>query len=372
MERLRTDAVVVGGGPAGLATALALRRQGLTVAVLDRQSLPIDKSCGEGLLPAGVRALQLLGVPVGTDVHPLRGIRFEGHGRSVEATFGAGRFGLGIRRTELHRRMAAAAEQAGVHLFWTAKGASLTGEGVTADDITITADWVIAADGQRSGVRKTARLEAGSAHHTRYGFRQHFAIRPWTDFVEVHWSGNCQVYVTPVRSDEVGIAILTRNPDIRVDEALHYFPALRDRLKGARHKSSERGGLSVSRRLVDVTRGNLTLVGEASGSVDAVTGDGLSLAFQQALALAEAIRLGDLTSYEWQHRRIMRVPRIMSRLLVLLDGRTLLQQGTMQLLSWYPALFERLLRVHVGQGADCQQLDSRTVTPVEVSGPGQA
>ncbi len=372
MEHLRTDAVVVGGGPAGLATALALRRKGLTVAVLDRQSPPIDKSCGEGLLPAGVGALQLLGVPVGTDVYPLRGIRFEGHGRSVEATFGTGRFGLGIRRTEFHRRIAAAAEHAGVHLLWATKDPSLTGDGVIADDITIAADWVIAADGQRSGVRKTARLEAGTERHVRYGFRQHFAVRPWTDFVEVYWSANCQVYVTPVRRDEVGVAVLTRDPDIRVGQALDYFPALRKQLAGGRHTSSERGGLSVTRRLVDVTRGNLALVGEASGSVDAVTGDGLSLAFQQALALADAIGTGDLTSYEWRHRQIMRVPRRMSRLLLLLDGRQFLQQGTLQLLSSHPTLFEKLLRMHVGGAAEEQQLDSAAVTPVGVSRPGQA
>ncbi|MGB6361235.1 MAG: FAD-dependent oxidoreductase, partial [Thermoanaerobaculia bacterium] len=57
-----SDVVVVGGGPAGLATAIAARDLGLAVTVLERRQPPIDKACGEGLMPDGVRRLAALGV----------------------------------------------------------------------------------------------------------------------------------------------------------------------------------------------------------------------------------------------------------------------------------------------------------------------
>ena len=58
------DVFVVGGGPAGLATAIAARRRGLSVMVADGAIPPIDKSCGEGLMPDGVEALHALGITV--------------------------------------------------------------------------------------------------------------------------------------------------------------------------------------------------------------------------------------------------------------------------------------------------------------------
>jgi len=57
------------------------------------------------------------------------------------------------------------------------------------------------------------------------------------------------------------------------DEALLHFPVLRPRLKGA-EGDRELGFLTITRRLLAVQLGNIALVGEASGSVDAVYGRG--------------------------------------------------------------------------------------------------
>src|ERR1700754_2558596 len=63
----RMDVAVWGGGPAGLAAALALRQRGCRVALYDGQRPPIDKACGEGLMPEAVRRLHGLGVALGSD-----------------------------------------------------------------------------------------------------------------------------------------------------------------------------------------------------------------------------------------------------------------------------------------------------------------
>src|SRR2546427_5090824 len=95
------DIFIIGGGPAGLATAILAAQRGLRVAVADHDHFPVDKACGEGLMPDTLAAIGRLGITVSrSEAGPFRGIRFHGADRmtSVEAEFAQG-FGLGIRRT---------------------------------------------------------------------------------------------------------------------------------------------------------------------------------------------------------------------------------------------------------------------------------
>ena len=90
------DVVVVGGGPVGLAAAIALRLRGVKVLVADRARPPIDKPCGEGLMPDGVAALNRLGIASDFDgALPFRGIRFKEMDAVAEGWFSSG-YGLGI------------------------------------------------------------------------------------------------------------------------------------------------------------------------------------------------------------------------------------------------------------------------------------
>src|SRR4029077_21153197 len=126
--------------------------------------------------------------------------------------------------------------------------------------------------------------------------------------MEIHWGDACQLYVTPIAAGEVCVVLISRDPHLRLEDALPQFPEVAQRLASAGPLKLERGGVTASRRLKAVYRGNVALVGDASGSVDAVTGEGLCLLFQQAVALADALHAGDLSLYEAAHRRIGRRP----------------------------------------------------------------
>ena len=343
-----TDLFVIGGGPAGLAAAIAARRKGLTVALADGARPPIDKACGEGLMPDGLAALRSLGIRLdAAPAYPFRGIRFLGAGVSVDAAFPEGQ-ALGVRRTVLHSMLAEEAAAAGVRLLWDSPVNGICPEGVHIAGRTIPARWIIGADGFHSRVRRWAGLDARTLGPLRFGFRMHYRMAPWSDYMELHWGAGCQIYVTPVGPQAVCLALLSRDSHLRLDAALEQFPQLAARLAGVPHETAERGAVTANGRLRRVYRGRVALVGDASGSVDAITGEGLCLAFQQAVALADSLARETLEPYQAAHRRLARRPTLMSKLLLTMDRRSWLRERVLRAMASDPRIFRKMLSMHVG------------------------
>lgn len=338
-----TDLLVVGGGPAGLATAIRARLAGLGAIVLDRSHPPIDKACGEGLMPDAVARLREIGVePRG---YPFRGIRYFDGDVMAEGIFPhAG--GLGVRRTELHAALVRRAEEVGVDLCWGVKAEGLGPAGVQTAGGTIAARWIAGADGLRSQVRRWAGLEAGEGRFRRFGVRRHFAMAPWSDFVEVYWGPACEAYVTPVSDDQVGIAMLWSGGKADFDALLERIPALHTRVAGVPVASRDRGAGPLHQRARAVRRGNVALVGDAAGYLDAITGEGLAVALHESAALVEAIVAGDLGAYAAAHRRVNRLPNTMTSVVLALERRPRLRARAVRALAAEPALFSRLLGIH--------------------------
>jgi flavin-dependent dehydrogenase len=357
------DVVVVGAGPAGLASAIAAARQGLHVEVIDAAKPPIDKACGEGLMPDSIEALAAIGI---TDIdrslregesHPLCGIRFIGrqtstnHFVTAEALFPAAP-GRGVRRTVLHQLLFDRASSLGVRFQWenSVQGIASANDSITVhtNHQTLRARYLIGADGPHSRVATWAGLTQASTISRRIGLRQHYTIAPWTEFVEVHWSDFGQAYVTPNSSNEICVAFIAHKKIASQAEALSHFPALHRRLVHARLNGPARGSITLVRKLRRVTSGNIALIGDASGSVDAITGEGMALCFRQAAALAPALKANNLAAYQQAHRRIQLRPTLMSRSLLLMDRSPRLRDRTLNVLQRNPRLFEWLLQIHIG------------------------
>lgn len=305
------DVLVVGGGPVGLACAIEARLAGRAVVVLEPRTGPVDKACGEGLMPGTLTALLRLGVdPPG---HPLAGISYRRDGAHVDHRFHAP--GRGVRRTALHTALRERADALGVeHRAQRVHSVTLERDGAVVDGIR--ARHVLACDGLHSTVTRLLDLEvpaAGRGRSRRYGVRRHHAVAPWSDLVEVHWTPHAELYVTPVAPSLVGVAALgPAGTDL--DTQIELAPELAQHLAGAPVVGSVRGAGPLLRRTTRRTSGAVRLVGDASGYVDALTGEGLRVGLAQAHAAVAT--LDDPAGYERAWRRVTRDYRLLTAGLV--------------------------------------------------------
>jgi flavin-dependent dehydrogenase len=212
--------------------------------------------------------------------------------------------------------------------------------------------WLVGADGQSSSVRKWAGLDRARSHGVRYGFRTHYRIDPATttiDMVEVHWGRGGQLYLTPVAPDCVCVVYITRDPHCDRSNILARFPGVAERLKDAEVVSKQRGAVTASCKLHSVATDSVALIGDASGSADAITGEGLAISFRQALALADSIHSGSLEPYRRVHQQIGKLPLAMGELMLTLDRWPVLQVRAIRALASTPIFFQELLQAHMGE-----------------------
>ena len=343
---MQYDVLIVGGGPVGLAAAINARLKGLTACVFERKSGVVDKACGEGIMPGGIVQLADLGVRL-QKRRPFVGIRYlKGDDPSVYADgYFPGKPGYGVRRLELHQRLLERADELGVvRRAETAKDVHVEDDTVSINGIS--GRYLLAADGLNSPLRKRFGLDGGLTNNPRYGMRQHFKAKPWSNQVEVYWSEHGEAYVTPVDDDTVGVAFLFRKPGA-FDQLMASLPHLSAKLGAP--ASALRGAGPFNRRARKRVSGRLLLIGDAAGYLDPLTGEGISLGIRSAALAIDSIASGDVEGYERRWRKAMMRYWVMTRLLLVISRPQWIRGRLVSVLRRLPFLFNLSLRLLGGE-----------------------
>jgi flavin-dependent dehydrogenase len=359
--RHQFDVIVSGAGPAGLAVATTAASNGLATLALERRALPIDKACGEGILPRGVRVLEAMSLrrrlpgaaPFGAIAY------FNEDGAAMEAALPRPG-GLGIRRFELSQVLVETAQAAGVMVLerCAVRGHARSPHGVEvfSEAGTFQASVLVGADGLDSPIRGREGLDGRSVGLRRFGVRQRFATRYVPSRVEVHFAGVVEAYLTPIGHGQVALAFLWREGALDravPSQLLMRFPELAARLGPIEPTSSIRGAGPFWRRARACVRDRLVLVGDAAGYVDALTGEGVSLGLVAGRllgdllprALVRGASCAALADYARAHDALFRRYAWPTRALLALAERPGLRSALVHFFARRPRAFERVLAV---------------------------
>jgi len=342
----RWDAVVVGAGPAGSATALQLARAGARVLLLDRARFPRDKPCSEYLSPESTRVLERLGPDVLGAVAAASPARLRG--MKVVAPSGAavvGRFetfSYALPRTRFDAILRAAAEAAGAEVREGVKVEEVLYDrgavaGVVARD-TYRARIVVGADGLRSVVAR--RL--GPVHAIgpkRVAFTAHVAdVRDVHELGEMHVGRPGYVGLGPIGNGVTTVALVLPLAEARRGkrffEELNRFPGVAGRFDGRRMVRPVLATGPFARWSRRPVANGALLVGDAADFFDPFTGQGIYSALRGAELAAAAILTSlatsaSLESYARARRREFGGKWVLERMIGIAVG--------------WPALIERVV-----------------------------
>lgn len=367
-----TDILIAGGGLAGSAAAIHLGRMGHSVELFERGEFPKEKPCGEGLMPAGVAALDQLGVGNASDGAPFWGIRYHFEGRTAEGRFPAARgvppAGRGLRRRDLDRALfAAAGNTPGVTTRTGTLVEAVHMENGRVAGIVVSGELrrgklVIAADGAHSRLRHALRLDAPAARR-RIGMRAHFRLKPGqkqSEWVDIYLGRGFELYVTPLNQGQLLVAALAGQERLSgpVESQFRRWcddtPGLCARLRGAEQISELAVTSPLSGRARRRFLPGLVLLGDAAGFTDPITGGGMTQALLAAELLARFMRRGLETADRWvgefdrEREKLLRDYRRLTELMLRLADRPALIAGALSTVNRFPRLFSHLLGVSGG------------------------
>lgn len=323
--RADAEVIVVGGGPAGSATALLLARAGHAVLLLDKARFPRHKACSEYINAGGVAALDELGLldeVIGAGAHRLTEMRIHSpEGGQFTANFeraGPGQHALGLSRYRLDAMLLEAARAAGVTVTERARARNVSIEPGSLATVEVSCDGtsarlraplIVGADGHHSCVTRSLGLEQTRRWPRRVGLVAHYH----------HVAGNDHggdMYVTPdgyaglapLEDELTNIAVVM--PEARVQQRsgsiddlfearLAAVPELNRRLAGATRVGNVRGIGRLGHRVRQPSGDGYLLVGDAAAFLDPFTGDGIYEALRGALlaapVISQALKGGDVS-----------------------------------------------------------------------------
>jgi geranylgeranyl reductase family protein len=306
------DVVVVGAGPAGVATAIHLARTGRSVTVIDKATFPRDKICGDGLTTSALRELQDLGllttaVPSWHHVDDITVRGPSGHSTRFPLPRGRGSYAVVATRRDLDAALVDLADQSGVDVR---QGTALVSATSDAAGVTLTTDaghlrapFVVGADGMWSPLRKALGLSVPDYRGEWHAFRQYFsgvsdrAASELVVFFEPDFlPGYFWSFPLPGHRANVGFGI-QRDHGIATREMAALWrdllarPHIRQLLGDDASPEGPHRAWPIPARIdtIEAGRGRALFVGDAVAACDPMTGEGIGQALISGRFAAEAL-----------------------------------------------------------------------------------
>jgi menaquinone-9 beta-reductase len=390
-DRVSTEVLIVGGGPAGAAAGYWLARHGHDVTVVEKRTFPREKTCGDGLTPRAVKELTDMGL--GDELsrfHRYQGLRATGMGRVLELEWPEHpvypQHGYVVRRRELDQIVAANSERAGARVLQGheavrpivdrgfVKGATIAAPGDRAVEVrsefTIVADGATSRFGRELGTFRKREWPYGTAIRTYWESPRH--DEPWIESaLDVRDRNRNPLpgygWIFPVGDGTVniGVGLLSTFRDFKSVNTTHL-------LDSYAHQIAERWEIDAARPECRPTSGRVPMgasvgpssgptylvVGDAAGCVNPFNGEGIDYAYETARMAAdvihEALVEGDATPLqrypkmlEEEYGQYFKVARLFARFIgrpALMRELTRAGMHSRTLMEWVLRIMANLLR----------------------------
>lgn len=325
MSRFDADVLVVGGGPAGAATAIVLARQGVDVLILEKARFPREKACAEFYSPGAVTALDRLGVLAAAErrspAHPT-GMRVSTDRAAFTLSY-LPRHAFGLPRPDLDVALLARARELGARIE---EGSRVLGcivengraRGVRlqtrSGDVDLRAPVVVGADGFHSVVSRSLGVRIRSPGPPRLGLVARYDGVDLGNLGRMHVGPGRYCGVAPVGPGLANVGLVVPWGENRSGESIDAFfnrslkgvPGVTTTLRDGRRITPIRGMGPLSRRPDRIAGPGFLLVGDAAGFDDPFTGEGVYHALRGGEIAAAAILEGldpDETPASYRRRR---------------------------------------------------------------------
>ncbi len=330
------DVIVAGAGPAGSVAGLILARAGARVLIVDRETFPREKLCGDTINPGALGVIESLGLTGGplASARAIPGMILSGPRTSVRTLYGPGVVGRALPRRDLDLWLLEEAIRAGARFesgvvvrhpllmgggaFPAVRGLAIAPRGRPTAVSRIPASLIVAADGSRSHLARALGLLRTPPRPRRWAFGVYATgVAGLGDLGEMHVRHSVYIGVAPLGGSLANVCVVTgpspdgREPVEIMRRAFGQDDDLAERFRAAVFVGRPRvlGPLAAEASGTGVE--GLLLAGDAAGFVDPLTGDGLSLALQGAvLAANEAVRTLECSDFAGAPARLAEARRV--------------------------------------------------------------